>query len=76
MPKANKKSMTTLSVPIPQHLEDFINEQVKLGRGANKAAVVRRAIDHLREQEAITSVLNAQREPTLKGKLRNLADKL
>lgn len=64
--------MTTLSVPIPANLEEFINRQIKEGRGANKADVVRRAITRLSEEEAVNTVLNAEREPTLRGDLKKL----
>ena len=68
--------MTTLSVPIPANLEKFINRQIKEGRGANKADVVRRAIIRLSEEEAINAVLNAEREPTLRGNLKKLMEEI
>ena len=68
--------MTTLSVPIPANLEEFINRQIKEGRGANKADVVRRAIIRLSEEEAINAVLNAEREPTLRGNLKKLMEEI
>lgn len=68
--------MTTLSVPISGELEEFINRMVKEGKGANKADVVRRAIREYEENEAIKRVLDAQREPTLRGDLRELMKKL
>lgn len=64
--------MTTLSVPIPANLEEFINKQIREGRAANKADVVRRAITRLSEEEAVNAVLNAEREPTLRGNLKEL----
>ncbi|MEK7650149.1 MAG: type II toxin-antitoxin system ParD family antitoxin [Patescibacteria group bacterium] len=68
--------MTTLSVPVPPHLEEFIKKQVKLGKAANKAAVVRHALVLLAEEEAVEAVLKAETEPTLRGDLRALAKKL
>ncbi len=68
--------MTTISVPIPAHMEEFINNQIKIGHSANKADVVRKAIRLLEEQEAINVVLNAMKEPNLRGDLRELAKKL
>lgn len=68
--------MTTLSVPIPANLAEFINQQIKEGKAANKAQVVRRAITRLSEQEAINAVLEAQREPTFKGNLKDLVKKI
>ena len=68
--------MTTLSVPLPADLEEFIRRQVKRGRSPNKAAVVRSALKLLSEEEAVQAVLKAEREPTLRGDLRDLARKL
>ena len=68
--------MTTISVPLPSNLENFINQQVKAGKAPNKAEVVRRAIMRLSEAEAVNAVLNAQNEPTLKGDLRRLMKKI
>ncbi|HEY4478802.1 MAG TPA: type II toxin-antitoxin system ParD family antitoxin [Candidatus Paceibacterota bacterium] len=68
--------MTTLSVPVPSHLEEFINKQVRLGKASNKAAVIRRALQLLAEEEAVEAVLKAETEPTLRGNLRALAKKL
>jgi len=67
--------MSTLSVPLTPKLEKFINEQVKSGRAANKADVVRRALTSFSEEEAIAAVLKAQREPLIRGDLRELAKK-
>ncbi len=68
--------MTTISVPIPAHMEEFIQNQIKSGNASNKAEVFRRAITLLAEQEAIREVLDAMKEPTLKGDLRVLAKQL
>ncbi|MBI2476050.1 MAG: type II toxin-antitoxin system ParD family antitoxin [Candidatus Taylorbacteria bacterium] len=67
--------MTTLSVPLPAHLEKFIKQQVKSGKAANKAHVVRYALERLSEEEAIADVLRAQKEPTIRGDLRELVKK-
>ena len=68
--------MSTLSVPLPPHLEEFIKRQVKEGKAANKAAVVRRAITRLSEEEAVNTVLRAEQEPTVRGDLRHLMKKI
>jgi putative addiction module CopG family antidote len=72
--------MTTLSVPISPNLEEFINEMVKSGRAANKADVVRRALHAMSEEEAVQTVLRAQREIAegkgLKGDLRELMKRI
>lgn len=68
--------MSTLSVPLTPQLEEFINDQVKSGRAANKADVVRRALRAMSEEEAISAVLEAQREvregKILRGDIRQL----
>ena len=68
--------MATLSVPLPKDLEEFIESQVRLGKLENKAAVVRRALRLLAEQEAIEAVLKADQEPSIRGDLDKLAKKL
>jgi len=61
---------------MPPHLEEFIKKQVKMGKAPNKAAVVRRAVQLMAEDEAVQAVLKAEGEPTLKGNLKVLAKKL
>ena len=72
--------MTTLSVPVSAKLEEFINQMIGQGRAANKADVVRKALDLLAEEEAIASVLKAERETRegkiLRGDLKKLMKKL
>lgn len=67
--------MSTLSVPLTPKLEEFIKQQVKSGKAANKAHVVRYALQRLSEEEAIADVLRAQKEPTIRGDLRELVKK-
>lgn len=54
--------MSTLSVPLTADLEKFINSQVKSGKAANKAHVVRYALQRLSEDEAVQAVLQSERE--------------
>lgn len=68
--------MSTLSVPLPPHLDEFVRNQVKQGQAANKADVVRKALRLLEEEEAINAVLRAEKEPTLRGDLRKLMKKI
>ncbi len=68
--------MTTLSVPLTPELEKFVNRQVKEGNAANKADVIRKALKFFREQQAVAAVLSAEREPTLKGDLRDLMKRI
>lgn len=69
--------MSTLSVPLPAFLEEFIEKMVDSGYAANKADVVRKALIKLREDEAVNSVLQAEQEgregKNLEGDLDELA---
>ena len=71
--------MSTISVPLPEHLERLVNELAK-ARGSNKAEVVRHALTLLAEEEAVQSVLRAEQElkdgKGLSGNLRGLAEDL
>lgn len=67
--------MSTLSVPLTPKLEEFIDDQVKSGRAANKADVVRRALTSFSEEEAVQEILKASREPLIRGDLRELMKK-
>ena len=68
--------MSTISVPLPTHLEDFITRSVRHGYGSTKADVVRRALTRLMEEEAMQAVIQAEQEikdgKALKGNLRKL----
>ena len=68
--------MTTISVPLPPKLEELVSNLVKSGYGANKADVVRKALQLLAEEEAVNAVLKAEREPSLRGDLKKLAKDL
>ena len=68
--------MSTISVPVNSRQEEFIKSFVKKGSAANKADVFRKALDLLAEEEAIQEILQASREPTLKGDLRELMKKI
>lgn len=68
--------MSTLSVPLTPQLEEDIKELVKKGFAPTKAEVVRRAIIRLTEEEAVEEVFRAQREPMLRGDLRELMKKI
>ena len=72
--------MTTISVPLPAELEESVNDLVKSGYGSNKADVIRRALVHAIEEEAVESVLRAEKEikegKGLRGDLKELAKKI
>jgi len=63
--------MSTISVPMPAHLEEALENLIRDGRGSNKAELVRRAVAKMVEDEAILAVLQAEQEITL-GKGLNL----
>ena len=67
--------MTTLSVPLPAHLEELVKKIAKQ-RGSNKAEVVRHALELLAEEEAVMAVLKAEQEPILHGNLKDLIKKI
>ena len=67
--------MSTISVPLPANLEEFVNRMVKSGEAANKADVVRKALRRMSDEEAVEAILRAQKEPNLKGDLDVLARK-
>lgn len=60
--------MSTLSVPLPTHLDAAIDQLVKRGYGPTKAAIARRAITQFVEDEAVLAVLRAEQE-ILEGKI-------
>ncbi len=60
--------MITITIPITESLNDFINEQVKLGHSANKADLVRKSLQKMKEDMFIESILNAKKEAK-EGKL-------
>ena len=68
--------MSTLSVPLNKNLEEIVNSFVKSGYAPNKAEVMRKALIFLAEEEAVQDVLRAEREPVLRGDLRELAKKI
>ena len=72
--------MSTISVPLPPNLEEFVKNQVKNGRASSKADVVRKALKLLEEEEAINIVLRAEREVSegkfLRGDIRKLLKKI
>lgn len=68
--------MATLSIPINSELEAFIKKMIKKGRGANKADVVRQALERFKDEEAVNAVLRTQAEPDLRGDIKDLMRKL
>lgn len=69
--------MTTISIPITAELNDFIDEQVRLGKADSKAGLIRRAIMKFKEDAFVYTILEAKHEiksgKALKGDLDKLA---
>ncbi|MDP3900825.1 MAG: hypothetical protein Q8Q38_00565 [bacterium] len=72
--------MATITTPVGKELEEFIVREVREGRGASKAHVVRRALELLREERAFERIREAEDDikagRVYKGSLRTLAKKL
>ena len=54
--------MPTVSVPLSSELQDSLDALVANGAGANRADVMRRALERYAEEEAIQDVLIAEQE--------------
>lgn len=71
--------MSTLSVPLPTHLEEAMSQLVKRGYGSTKAAIARHAITQFIEDEAVFAVLRAEQEiqegKIVRGDLRKILKK-
>lgn len=71
--------MSTLSVPLAPEQEKFIKDMAKTYR-SNKAAIVRRAIDRLAEEEAVNVVLQSEQDlaagHVFRGDLKKLLKKI
>ena len=71
--------MSTISVPLNSKLELSLDHLVKSGVASNRAAVMRRALERLTEEEAVQAVLRAEQEISegkgLRGDLRTLMKK-
>lgn len=68
--------MTTVSVPLTDDQHRHLTELIKQGVGANKADVLRKALEKFAEDQAVEAVLRARKEPSLEGDLDELARKL
>ncbi len=72
--------MSTITVPLPHDLEDFLNEEVASGKGESKAHVVREALSRLREEKALARLTEAEADikegRVYKGDLKKLLRKM
>ena len=72
--------MSTISVPFNSKLESSLDYLVKSGVADNRAAVMRKALTRLSEEEAVSALLKSEQEIKdgliLRGDLRELAKKI
>lgn len=68
--------MTTISVPLTEDQHRHLMALVEQGVGANKADVLRKALEKFAEDQAVEAVLRASKEPRLDGDLDELVKKL
>lgn len=54
--------MTTISVPMPKDLLDFVDSIIHSGEAENRAQAIRKAIRKMREQNEINEILEASRQ--------------
>ena len=70
--------MTTVTVPLSKEHENRLDALVKQGVAQSRAGVMRKALEKLAEDEAVETVLRAEREVSLgkvlRGDLRKLLD--
>ena len=52
--------MTTITVPISKDLETFLEEELRTGAGESKAHIVRFALARLREERALSRLMEAE----------------
>lgn len=70
------KTMSTVSVPLSEEMLKGIKMLVERGIAANMSDAIRQAVKMYLEEQAVNAVLNAAKEPSLKGDLDELAKKL
>jgi Arc/MetJ-type ribon-helix-helix transcriptional regulator len=70
-------TMTTISIPLKEELNNYIDEQVRLGNASSKADLIRRALIKYKEDEFVDTVRKATQEikdgKALEGDLDTLA---
>lgn len=54
--------MTTISVPMPKDLLDFVDRIIHSGEAENRAQAIRKAIRKMREQIEINEIFEASRQ--------------
>jgi Arc/MetJ-type ribon-helix-helix transcriptional regulator len=66
-------SMPTVTVPLSPELFAQMQHLLDQGKAANKADLFRKAFKQFAEDQAVQDVLEARKEPRLRGDLRTLA---
>lgn len=68
--------MTTITVPITKELESFISDELRAGASDSKAHLVRFALMRLREERALSRLMEAESDikagRVYKGDLKKL----
>ncbi len=54
--------MATISVPLSKEHQEKLDALIRSGVGSSRAAVMRKALEKLAEDEAVEAVLRAERE--------------
>ncbi|MEI6346094.1 MAG: ribbon-helix-helix domain-containing protein [bacterium] len=54
--------MTTISVPLPKDLLDFIDKVITSGEAENRAQAVRKALRKMREQIEVNEIFEASQQ--------------
>ena len=68
--------MSTISVPLSKEQQAQLDNLVESGVASNRAAVMRKALKKLSEDEAVEAILRAEKEPLLRGDIRTLMRKI
>lgn len=54
--------MTTISVPLPKDLLDFVDSVIVSGEAENRAQAIRKAIRKMKEQVEISEIFEASKQ--------------
>ncbi len=59
---SNTITMTTISVPMPKDLLEFVDSFITSGEAENRAQAIRKAVRKMREQVEINDIFEASRQ--------------
>lgn len=68
--------MSTLSIPLSDDTVNQIKSLVKQGVASNMTELVRKAVQQYLEEQAVQTILKADKEPNLSGDIDDLAKKI